>query len=553
MAAVSFSRAKVFISYSHKDAKHLKRLQAHLADYERNKLVEIWDDTKITPGATWRDEIEEAMDSAKVAVLLVSADFLASEFVAESELPRLLTAAKKEGTIILPIILSPCGFEYTKLSQFQAVNSPSMPLTRMTYHQREDLWAKVAKVIRDTTSTHTSENLASNYQQSSPDLQTLTQRALYRGTETILQSSDVDVQGFLPNITHKRALETLFPGCFIFLLDQSASMAKPFGIAQTGVGKRICDIVANLLNAFLNELIVINTISNPDSGVQVKPRAEVIVLGYGDNEVYPLLSGALADKTFVTLPELQVNPLDIETRIRKEIDDIGNPFEIPVVFPIWVRPKFGGDAPMCAAFQRARELAEQWVAYHPTNHPPIVINITNGIASDGDPTKAALQLCQVSTADGQTLLFNVQISELRASPIVYPSSEAELPDDPYTKRLFSLSSIIPERSRILLEAIFVKPMPSGARGFIFDGDISSFRLMFQFDDIERTIYGGERLALDEAMLHSQISLKVQDPDLKEGKVEIVSFQTSRGSIQRPWGIEGGLAVVYKFRTLWTHT
>ncbi len=143
-------RTKVFISYSHKDTKHLDRLHTHLAHYERIGVVDYWDDTKISPGAEWKEEIKKALQSTKVAILLVSADFLASKFISENELPPLLSAAKANGAIILPVILSPCVFEASSLFQFQAVNPPSKPLSKMSRHEKEETWLKIARVISNT-------------------------------------------------------------------------------------------------------------------------------------------------------------------------------------------------------------------------------------------------------------------------------------------------------------------------------------------------------------------------------------------------------------------
>jgi serine/threonine protein kinase len=138
-------RAKVFVSYSHGDAVWLTRLRIHLRPLERTHDIEVWDDTRITPGSKWKEEIQKAIESATVAVLLVSADFLASDFIASDELPPLLKAAEDAGAIILPVILSPCRFESTKtLSGFQAVNPPTKPLINMTRGEQEETFVKVS-------------------------------------------------------------------------------------------------------------------------------------------------------------------------------------------------------------------------------------------------------------------------------------------------------------------------------------------------------------------------------------------------------------------------
>ncbi len=141
-------RDKVFISYSHADRRWLQRLQVFLKPLSREGKVDWWADTIIKPGSNWREEITKALDSAKVAVLLVSADFLASDFIAEVELPALLKAAETDGAIILSVIVSPSRFsDDERLSQFQAVNDPSRPLITMRTAERERLWVTVTKRI----------------------------------------------------------------------------------------------------------------------------------------------------------------------------------------------------------------------------------------------------------------------------------------------------------------------------------------------------------------------------------------------------------------------
>jgi len=142
-------RSRVFISYSHADSEWLRRLRVHLRPLERMGIVDIFDDTKIEIGTPWRGQIETALESAKFAILLVSADFLASDFIHENELPPLLSAAESDGAMILPIIVSPCAFEQTEgLAQFQAANSPSNPLISVTKSEQEAVLARVANAVR---------------------------------------------------------------------------------------------------------------------------------------------------------------------------------------------------------------------------------------------------------------------------------------------------------------------------------------------------------------------------------------------------------------------
>jgi hypothetical protein len=148
MAENQQGRTKVFISYSHQDLDWLKRLRVHLKPLERQYGVEIWSDTDIQPGMRWRDEIGKALASAKVAVLLVSADFIASDFVDKHELPPLLRAAETDGAVVLPLILSPSMFNrIDELSRFEAVNDPSRPLVDLPRGEQEAALVRLTEVV----------------------------------------------------------------------------------------------------------------------------------------------------------------------------------------------------------------------------------------------------------------------------------------------------------------------------------------------------------------------------------------------------------------------
>jgi tetratricopeptide (TPR) repeat protein len=141
----------IFISYSHKDRPFLERLQMHLRPLEREGLVERWDDTRIGPGMRWHEEVKGAINNARVAVLLVSADFLASDFIANEELPPLLAKEQARGLIVMPVIISPCGFSRTlSLAQFQAVNADLRPVNSMPEWEQEQLWQRLVGNIEHT-------------------------------------------------------------------------------------------------------------------------------------------------------------------------------------------------------------------------------------------------------------------------------------------------------------------------------------------------------------------------------------------------------------------
>jgi TIR domain len=150
MASSPSTRTKVFISYSHADKGWLERLKRHLKPLIRDGRLDCWDDTHIRPGDNWQQEIRTALDTAQVAVLLISADFFASDFIDENELPPLLAAAQAKGARILPVILSASRFERNPdLALFQAFNPPNRPLDAMPQAEQESVLDRLAQTIEN--------------------------------------------------------------------------------------------------------------------------------------------------------------------------------------------------------------------------------------------------------------------------------------------------------------------------------------------------------------------------------------------------------------------
>jgi hypothetical protein len=138
----------VFISYSHTDQEYLRRLLVHLKPLERAGLIDLWVDTRIKAGDKWKQKVEIALTNATTAILLVSADYLASDFIVADELPPLLKKAAEGGTRIIPVVLKPCRYtRESALKDFQAMNDPGKPIVSLNDDAREAVYDAVAKEV----------------------------------------------------------------------------------------------------------------------------------------------------------------------------------------------------------------------------------------------------------------------------------------------------------------------------------------------------------------------------------------------------------------------
>jgi hypothetical protein len=142
-------RNRVFVSYSHADARWLSILQTHLKPFVRQGYLEPWTDRDIRPGDNWRESISQALSEAAVAVLLVTPEFLASDFIVKDELPPLLAANRAKGLVIVWIAVKDSAYGETVISEYQAANDPKHPLESLPGHSRSRVMVKIAKSIKE--------------------------------------------------------------------------------------------------------------------------------------------------------------------------------------------------------------------------------------------------------------------------------------------------------------------------------------------------------------------------------------------------------------------
>lgn len=259
------------------------------------------------------------------------------------------------------------------------------------------------------------------------------------------------------------------PTAFFFLIDQSGSMDEPWGLDAT---KRKCDAVADAINRLLSTLVV-----RCAKGEDVRPYFQVSVLGYGGTVTSGFV-GKMAGRQFVPINEVADQPLRVEQRTRKEDDGAGGLIERTIRFPVWFESEANGGTPMCEAIETARGALKAWCELYPLSYPPVVINITDGEPTDGDPSHVAERLRQIGTNDGSLLFFNVHLSASSKRPIEFPDSHHGLPDE-FAQRLFDMSSVLPPRLRLEAQREGFA-ITEESRGFAFNADLRS---LIQFLDI----------------------------------------------------------------------
>lgn len=265
------------------------------------------------------------------------------------------------------------------------------------------------------------------------------------------------------------------PGCFLFLIDQSGSMSEALG-GQSGLRKM--DGAADAVNRILDAIS-----QRCSQGMDVRDYFDVGVLTYttdkkGEPDIRSPLPGTSPGWPFLAISDV-VEAATVEERPVKEPDGAGGIVESTRKFPRWLRPEARWGTPMCEALSVASRALRDWIEVHPDSYPPMVISITDGAATDGNPVPLAEEIMTMSTADGGVLVYNAHLSAMAAMPIQYPSQESEIPPDEYAAQMFRMSSVFPEPVVELAGELGLPVLP-GSRGYVYNADMVA---LVQFLDI----------------------------------------------------------------------
>lgn len=266
--------------------------------------------------------------------------------------------------------------------------------------------------------------------------------------------------------TYRAEISRTNPGCLVFLVDQSGSMARR--LAGTGQQKK--HAVADVINRFLYNLVLRCAKEH-----EIRPYFDVGVFGYGiDSSVQSAF-----DEELISIATLESRPKRIEVRQRAARDANGEVYEEEMQLPIWFEPMAQGQTPMNAAFERAERALQGWIGRHRDSFPPIILNITDGGFTDRNPAPTVERIRALATSDGPVLVLNCHITEGQGEAEVFPDDARAARFEKRQRELYMISSPLPEPIRQQARASGYT-ITDGSRGYAFNAD---FATLVDFLDI----------------------------------------------------------------------
>lgn len=249
---------------------------------------------------------------------------------------------------------------------------------------------------------------------------------------------------------------------FVILCDQSGSMAEDCIFAGETMTKAEAETL--IINMMLEELI-----NRCKREYGVRDYFDLAVIAYCGDGVKTLLS---ENGKFIAVEQLANRAVPVRQRhVVRTLPEGGRTVAV-VGHKWWIEGKASGNTPMNAALERTYELLCEWCgkSANTESFPPIVINITDGEATDatdGQLVESAQRIKSLATKDGNVLLFNIHLAGSdRGMAVSFPESEGDLPATSYARLLYEMSSILPEcYERLVLSVRPLASPPFRAMGY----------------------------------------------------------------------------------------
>lgn len=229
----------------------------------------------------------------------------------------------------------------------------------------------------------------------------------------------------------------LHKAAFLILIDRSGSMAEEvvFRGRTTTKAEALADAVNTLIEEIINRSRRERYIGN---------YFDIAIIGYGGEGVDSLLGSG-----FRSITDVDAMDVPAYTKIVSHRLPSGKRFDTVFETRRWVTAQAGGQTPMGEALTKARRMVSSWCRKHPESFPPIVINITDGEATDASEEKIrelAEKIKSTSTADGNTLLMNIHLAthhDTPTEPLRFPTEATPLPINRHSQLLYDTASTLP--------------------------------------------------------------------------------------------------------------
>lgn len=315
----------------------------------------------------------------------------------------------------------------------------------------------VYAIVQSSDNTDTSDNSSNDYlggyDGGHNNFNSQNTEQLDESISTINQQTSQNQNDFIMHDLRNLTISSTNPCLIIYLLDQSGSMDERFGNASHTKAMEL----ANAINDTIYE-VGLRCIGNAG---ELKNRFEIAIIGYGkdSNLVQSAWEGQLSNKWVVSIKNIFEYPLG------QENDK-----------PIWIKPYAVSNTPMTKAFENAKRLCNDWINWgnHRDCHPPIIINITDGAATDSGWNDSSLrkeveQIKHLGTNYGNVNILNIHISSSSGDKLLFPNEVNK--NDRFANLLFEISTPLNENMVRLAQQKGYN-IQNNARGYVFNGSAS---------------------------------------------------------------------------------